>query len=61
MVDQQTEPKRDRYRIEVKVTEAQKTLIARGAAAVGQGLSEFVRTAAEKAATEAVAREGRAT
>ena len=54
MDDQQTPGKRDRYRIEIKVTEAQKDLIARGAAEVRQGISEFVRAAAEKAARDAL-------
>jgi len=41
-----------RHRIEIKVTEAQKDLIARAAAARKQGVSEFVRSCAEKAAAE---------
>jgi hypothetical protein len=41
-----------RHRIEIKVTEAQKDLIRRAAAAQKTGLSEFVRTCAEKAARE---------
>ncbi len=45
-----------RHRIEIKVSEAQKDLISRAAAAQGKGLSEFVRTAAEAAARDAVAR-----
>jgi uncharacterized protein (DUF1778 family) len=54
MDDQQTPGKRDRYRIEIKVTEVQKDLIGRGAAEARQGISEFVRAAAEKAAKDAL-------
>ena len=43
-----------RYRIEIKVSAEQKDLIVRGAAAAKQGISEFVRSAAEKAAREAL-------
>jgi uncharacterized protein (DUF1778 family) len=43
-----------RHRIEIKVNEAQKNLIARGAAAAKQGISEFVRLAAERAAHDAL-------
>ena len=56
MEDRASSAKRDRFRIEVKVTEAQKELITRGAVATGQGISEFVRAAAESAAREALAR-----
>lgn len=49
--------KRDRYRIEVKVTEAQKDLVVRAAAAAGQGISEFVRSAAEKAAVDVLGKD----
>lgn len=45
-----------RCRIEIKVSLAQKDLISRGAAASGQGLSEFVRSTAERAAAEIVNR-----
>jgi uncharacterized protein (DUF1778 family) len=41
-----------RYRIEIKVTEEQKDLIKRAAAARKLGMSEFVRNCAEKAARE---------
>ena len=41
-----------RYRIEIKVTEEQKDLITRAAAARKLGMSEFVRNCAEKAARE---------
>lgn len=41
-----------RHRIEIKVSEAQKDLISRAAAARSQGISEFVRSCAEKAAAE---------
>jgi len=54
MEAESTEPKPSRHRIEIKVSEKQKDLIARAAAAKGQGISEFVRTAAEHAATEAL-------
>jgi uncharacterized protein (DUF1778 family) len=54
MSTETTKVKRDRYRLEIKVSEEQKGLIARGAAAAGKGISEFVRSAAEKAATEAL-------
>jgi uncharacterized protein (DUF1778 family) len=50
------EPKRSRHRIEIKVSEVQKDLITRGAAAARKGISEFVREAAERAATEALKR-----
>ena len=45
-------PRRDRFRIEIKVTEAQKDLIFRAAAQQKQGMSEFVRASAEKAARD---------
>lgn len=48
------EERRNRYRIEIKLTEAEKDLIARGAAARKQGLSQFVRSAAEDAARAAL-------
>lgn len=49
------EPRRQvRYRIEVKVSEEQKDLITRAAAATRKGISEFVRDAAEKAAHDAL-------
>jgi uncharacterized protein (DUF1778 family) len=47
---------RDRYRIEIKVTREQKDLIALGAEASKQGISEFVRSAAEVAARKALQR-----
>lgn len=50
------EPTKTRHRIEIKVSEAQKDLITRGAAAAKQGISEFVRLAAERAANEALKR-----
>jgi hypothetical protein len=43
---------KNRHRIEIKVTEAQKSLIIRAAAASRQGISEFVREVTERAATE---------
>ena len=43
-----------RHRIEVKLSAEQKDLIVRGAAAAKQGISEFVRAAAERAAREAL-------
>ena len=45
---------RDRFRIEIKVSRDQKELIRRGAEASKQGVSEFVRLAAEQAAKEAL-------
>jgi len=54
MEAESNEPKRSRHRIEIKVSEEQKDLIARAAAATRQGISEFVRAAAERAATEAL-------
>lgn len=39
-----------RHRIEIKLSAEQKDLIVRGAAAAKQGISEFVRAAAERAA-----------
>lgn len=45
-------PTSGRHRIEIKVTEEQKDLITRAAAAQKLGMSEFVRTCAEKAARE---------
>lgn len=39
-----------RHRIEIKVSEEQKTTIARAAERSGVGVSEFVRRAAENAA-----------
>ncbi|HEV3155622.1 MAG TPA: DUF1778 domain-containing protein [Candidatus Baltobacteraceae bacterium] len=43
-----------RHRIEIKVSEEQKTLIAEAAALAKQGMSEFVRAAAESAAKELI-------
>jgi len=45
-----------RHRIEIKVSEEQKALIARAAEAAKQGISEFVRSAAEKAALATLSR-----
>jgi uncharacterized protein (DUF1778 family) len=50
------EAPKTRHRIEIKVSETQKDLITRGAAAAKQGISEFVRQAAERAANEALKR-----
>jgi len=44
-----------RHRIEIKVSEEQKDVIVRGAELARQGISEFVRTAAERAARELIA------
>ena len=49
-----SDPPPKRNRIEIKVSETQKDLIVRGAAASGKGISEFVRLAAENAATAAL-------
>jgi uncharacterized protein (DUF1778 family) len=51
---EQSDPPRRRNRIEIKLSEAQKDLIVRGAAASGKGISEFVRLAAENAAAAAL-------
>ena len=45
-----------RHRIEIKLSAEQKDLIVRGAEAAKQGVSEFVRGAAERAAREALRR-----
>jgi len=45
-----------RHRIEIKVSAEQKELIARAAAFSKTGISEFVRTAAERAARETLSR-----
>ena len=44
-----------RLRIEVKVSQRQKDIIERAAAMTSQGVAEFVRSAAEKAADAAIA------
>ena len=41
-----------RYRIEIKISGEQKKLITEAAAAARQGISEFVRNAAEHAARD---------
>lgn len=46
-----------RRRIEIKVSEEQRNLITRGAALAKQGISEFVRTVAEREARDLIARE----
>jgi uncharacterized protein (DUF1778 family) len=45
-----------RHRIEIKVSPEQKELIKQGAALAKQGVSEFVRSAAESAARELMLR-----
>lgn len=45
-----------RHRIEIKVSEEQKALFNRAADVSRQGVSEFVRCAAERAARELLAR-----
>jgi len=45
-----------RHRIEIKVSDSQKDLIARAAEVKGKGLSDFVRSAAEEAAKAALAK-----
>jgi hypothetical protein len=45
-----------RHRIEIKVSEQQKALIVRAAEIAGVGVSEFVRSAAERAARAAVSK-----
>jgi uncharacterized protein (DUF1778 family) len=49
---------RTRHRIEIKVSEEQKNLIRRGAEAANQGISEFVLSAAERSAKDALSRKG---
>jgi len=44
-----------RHRIEIKVSEEQKDVIVRGAEIARQGISEFVRAAADRAARELIA------
>ena len=51
-----TTPRATRHRIEIKVSEEQKALFARAADASKQGISEFVRSAAEGAAREVLSR-----
>ena len=46
-----------RHRIEIKVSEEQKDVIVRGAELAKQGISEFVRTAAERVARELMAQQ----
>lgn len=48
----ETNESRQRHRIEIKVSREQKALIAEGAALAKKGLSDFVRSAAEKAALD---------
>lgn len=45
-----------RHRIEIKVSQEQKALIVRAAELAGVGVSEFVRSAAERAARAAVSK-----
>jgi uncharacterized protein (DUF1778 family) len=45
-----------RHRIEIKVSKEQKDMIARGAALAKQGVSEFVRRAAELAARDLISK-----
>lgn len=45
-----------RHRIEIKVSKDQKDTIVRGAALAKQGLSEFVRSAAERAARDLISK-----
>lgn len=45
-----------RHRIEIKVSEEQKELFNRAADATRQGVSEFVRSAAERAARDLLAK-----
>ncbi len=54
-MDETAQPK-SRHRIEIKVSADEKDLITRGAAAAKQGISEFVRLAAERAAKDALKR-----
>ena len=45
-----------RHRIEIKLSEEQKATIVRGAALAKQGVSSFVRDAAERAARELISK-----
>jgi len=45
-----------RHRIEIKVSEQEKDLIVRAAGLAKQGISEFVRSAVERAARELIAK-----
>jgi uncharacterized protein (DUF1778 family) len=56
---QQKPDRPNRHRIEIKLSEEQKDAIVRGAALAKQGVSEFVRSAAERAARELLAKERR--
>jgi uncharacterized protein (DUF1778 family) len=55
MENSEQTPSASRYRIEIKVSREQKELITLGAAAAKQGISQFVRSAAEEAARRALA------
>lgn len=56
--DQMSAPA-SRHRIEIKVSEEQKSTIVRGASLAKQGISEFVRTAAERSARDLIAKAGK--
>lgn len=56
MENSKRKPSAARHRVEVKLSEEQKDVITRGAALAKQGLSEFVRTAAENAARDLISR-----
>jgi uncharacterized protein (DUF1778 family) len=45
-----------RHRIEIKLSEDQKETITRGASLAKQGVSEFVRSVAEKAARDLISK-----
>jgi uncharacterized protein (DUF1778 family) len=49
-------PRAARHRIEIKLSEAQKNSIVKAASLAKQGVSEFVRRAAEAAANEIISR-----
>jgi uncharacterized protein (DUF1778 family) len=59
MENPETKSKSSRLRIEVKVSAEQKDLFERAATLAKQGVSEFVRSAAEKAARDLTGKSSR--
>lgn len=53
----QNERHNQRFRIEIKVSQEEKALIIKGASIANQGISEFVRGAAVRAAHELLSNE----
>jgi len=56
MAKDNSEERPTRHRIEIKVSKDQKETIAKGAALAKQGISEFVRNAAERFAKDLLAK-----